>query len=259
MTQDISICLIQTPLVWQEPSANIQMLDKKIASVSEPMDVILLPEMFTSGFTMSPQDVAEDLDGLTINWMKHVAQTKSIALVGSLVIKANDNFYNRLIWVNPNGSILHYDKRHLFAMAGEDEVYTAGEERVIINYKGWKFCPQICYDLRFPVWSRNTSDFDVLFYLANWPDRRVYDWKTLLAARAIENQCYSIGVNRVGDDPNGHHYYGESCVFDPGWNKLLYSAESREEEKVITLSYSHLRNVRAKLPFLKDRDQFEIL
>lgn len=257
--KDLQITIVQTALLWQNVSGNLEALEEKILGITEETNVIFLPEMFTTGFSMEPEKCAEQMNGPTMQWMARLAEAKKAVITGSIIIEENNKYYNRLIWMYPGGMYQIYDKRHLFGMANEDQYYEAGDEKVIINYKGWRICPMICYDLRFPVWARNEDEFDILFYVANWPNKRSYDWKSLLAARAIENQCYVIGVNRVGTDENGHEYSGNSMVVDPGWNKVLF--EKSEEEIVFTTSLSahHLKEVRSKLPFLQDRDAFTLL
>ena len=255
MAQDISIAVIQTHLHWQDVKANLMMFEVKIRNVGDKSDIIVLPEMFTTGFSMEPDALAEQMNGPTMKWMAALATETSCVITGSLIIREDDKYFNRLIWMRPDKTYEIYDKKHLFAMAGEDKYYQRGTERLIVKYKGWRICPLICYDLRFPVWARNHEEYDILFYMANWPDKRAYDWKTLLRARAIENQCYVIGVNRIGIDNNGHKYKGDSCAIDPGWRHDLYTAENKEETGVVTLSYDHLLHVRDYLPFLQDQGE----
>jgi len=256
--KDLSITLIQSDLHWQAPMANHKMFANHIASIGESTDLIVLPEMFTTGFTMNASTWAETMDGASVSWMRSQAKQSNAVITGSLIIVEEGNYYNRLIWMRPDGAYDTYDKRHLFAMAGEHEHYSGGRERLIVELHGWRVCPMICYDLRFPVWARNDSAYDLLIYMANWPDKRSYDWNTLLRARAIENQAYVAAVNRVGTDDNGHHYSGDSCVIDPGWKQTLYRKTEEEDVSTVTLSYDHLQEVRGKLPFLKDADTFRI-
>ncbi len=258
MNRDLTISLVQSSLFWQDTEANRKHLAKKINAISQNTDLIILPEMFTTGFSMNAALLAESMDGTTLRWMQDLAIQKDAVIVGSLIIQDHDLYYNRLIWMRPDGSLDFYDKRHLFAMAGEHNVYTAGSQRLIVTLHGWRICPMICYDLRFPVWSRNSDFYDLLIYIANWPDRRSYDWNTLLKARAIENQSYVAAVNRVGVDDLGHQYNGDSCVIDPGWNKVLYHKSHTEDTHTITLSKEHLVKVRKRLPFLQDQDPFTI-
>ena len=199
----INVTLIQSDIIWEDKVSNLKNYQNKISQI-ESTDLIVLPEMFTTGFSMNPKDISETMSGETIQWMKSNASKMNSAICGSIIIEEDDKYFNRFIWVNPDGSICQYDKKHLFSFAGEDKNYTAGNEKIIIEYKGWKICPLVCYDLRFPVWSRNSEDYDLLIYVANWPTKRKLAWKSLLVARAIENQCYVIGVNRVGKDENNH-------------------------------------------------------
>lgn len=245
------------------------MLEEKINSIKERTEVVVLPEMFSTGFSMKPKLLAETMEGETVQWMKRIAKEKKIILTGSIIISEDGNFYNRLIWMLPTGQHGVYDKRHCFAFAGEDEYYTPGEKRLIASVKGWKINLQICYDLRFPVWARqqptpNPSqegkpgpEYDILLYVANWPERRNHAWKTLLQARAIENQCYVIGVNRVGDDGNNIHHCGDSMIVDP-MGEVLYTQKEKEDIYTITLDRAHLDSIRTKLPFLRDADSFMI-
>jgi omega-amidase len=247
--------LIQSSLSWENPTQNRTHLQQKINAISETIDLIVLPEMFTSGFTMNPKSVAETMTGESISWLKETAKTKNCAITGSLVIEENENYYNRLIFVFPSGEIQHYDKRHLFTLAGEDKVYTAGTEKIIIEYKGFKICPLICYDLRFPVFSRNVENYDVLIYVANWPKTRVNAWDILLKARAVENMCYVVGVNRIGTDNNNLEYVGHSQAVDFLGNN---SVEPEENEGVFITEFDKekLLETREKLAFLNDMDKF---
>lgn len=259
----ITITVIQTTLHWENKKANLQMLEEKINSIREKTEIVVLPEMFTTGFSMQPALLAETMDGQTVAWMKRIAIAKKIILTGSVIIKEEEKFYNRLIWMLPNGQYGVYDKRHRFAYAGEDDHYTAGTKRLIASVKGWKINLLVCYDLRFPVWARQQSqpegaEYDLLIYVANWPERRIHAWKTLLQARAIENQCYVVGVNRVGDDPNDIHYSGESMIIDP-MGDVLYTKKEVEDIFTMTFNKTHLQTVREKLPFLKDADGFQII
>jgi len=254
----MKIALIQTALFWENPSENRALLHEKMNSISQYVDLIVLPEMFTSGFTMNPEKVAETLQGETISWLKELARNKNCAITGSLVIQENKNYYNRLVFVFPSGEIKHYDKRHLFTLAGEDKVYTSGAEKLIVNYKGYKICPLICYDLRFPVFSRNVEEYDLLLYVANWPKPRVNAWDILLKARAVENMSYVIGVNRIGTDNNNLEYIGHSQAIDFLGN---YIQEPLENEGVfiIELNKDEMLETRKKLAFLNDKDSFTIV
>lgn len=238
------------------------MLEEKIMGIKERTEIVVLPEMFSTGFSMQPAKLAEDMNGKTVQWMKRIAAAKKIILTGSSIITENGNYYNRLLWVLPDGKIGTYDKRHRFAFAGEDNEYTAGNKRLIAQVKGWKINLLVCYDLRFPVWARQQTngqpEYDVLLYVANWPQRRVHAWKTLLTARAIENQSYVVGVNRVGDDGNNIAHNGASMVVDP-LGEVLYQQENEEAIFTITLEKETIEQVRTKFPFWKDADQFKII
>lgn len=258
MSDNLNIALIQTALVWENPQQNRDNFLEKIENIKEPVDLVVLPEMFTSGFTMQPSHVAETMQGETISWLTSLASKKQFAITGSLVIEENGNFYNRMVFVHPNGKIEHYDKRHRFTLAGEHKVYTAGSKKLIVNYKGWKICPLVCYDLRFPVWSRNTDNYDVLIYVANWPAPRITAWDTLLKARAIENMSYCVGVNRVGTDDNNHEYSGHSAVYDVLGARVDTIPFNEEAIEIITLKKENISTYRSKLNFLSDQDQFSI-
>ena len=253
----MKIVLLQTALSWENPKENRIHLEEKIHSIPETVDLIVLPEMFTSGFTMHPQNCAETMQGETILWLQSLAKEKDSAITGSLVIEDNGNYYNRLVFVFPNGEIQHYDKRHLFTLAGEDKIYTAGTKKLIVEYKGFKICPLICYDLRFPVFARNVEDYDVLIYVANWPKPRVNAWDILLKARAVENMSYVIGVNRVGLDNNNHEYVGHSQAIDFLGNYLLEPQET-EGIFIATLDKDAMLETRKKLNFLNDKDNFKL-
>ena len=244
-------------LSWENPSENRALLQNKINAILQKVDLIVLPEMFTSGFTMNPKSVAETMQGATISWLKEVAKERNCALTGSLVIEENGNYFNRLVFVFPNGDIQQYDKRHLFTLAGENQVYKAGIEKLIVEFKGFKICPLICYDLRFPVFSRNVKDYDVLIYVANWPKPRVNAWDILLKARAVENMSYVLGVNRIGLDANNHQYIGHSQAIDFLGNYMLEPQET-DEVFIIELNKEKMLETRGKLAFLNDIDEFQI-
>jgi omega-amidase len=258
--------LLQTDLYWENKNSNLFMLERKINSLQEPAHVIILPEMFSTGFSMKPAALAENMNGESVQWMKRMAVQKKLILTGSLIIEEGGRFFNRLIWMQPDGRCGFYDKRHLFAYAEEDRYYSAGSQRLIASVNGWKINLMVCYDLRFPVWSRQTisetaereAEYDVLIYVANWPAKRSLAWKTLLRARAIENQCYVIGVNRVGKDGNDIQYTGDSMVVDP-LGETLYEKSNVEDAFTIALDKTHLQEVRARFPFLRDADEFKIL
>ena len=251
----MNVALLQINLVWENPAENRKNIRLKINNLPEGIDLIVLPEMFTSGFTMNPKLVAEPMDGTTINWLQIIAKTNNCAITGSLVIKENDMFYNRMVFVYPNGDVKKYDKKHLFTLASEDNVYQAGCEKVIVDYNNFKICLQICYDLRFPVFSRNTENYDLLIYVASWPKIRVNAWNSLLQARAIENLCYTIGVNRIGVDGNNLEYTGQSQVIDFLGNYLVAPCEA-DAFFTTNLLVAPQNEMRKKLNFLNDKDDF---
>jgi predicted amidohydrolase len=256
----LTVSLIQTALHWENIPANLKMFSEKIALLPRT-DLIVLPEMFSTGFTTRP-DLAETMkESTAIGWMRSTALQKNCAMAGSLIIKDRKKHYNRLVFVRSDGSIEYYDKRHLFSLSNEPDIFAAGNRRIIIDLNGWRICPLICYDLRFPVWSRNSSSpkkqFDVLLYVANWPDKRADAWKQLLVARAIENQCYVVGVNRVGSDGNRLYYSGDSMAVDPAGKTLCHCSH---DDAVLTveLNLSELQKLREQHPFLKDADGFTL-
>ncbi|WP_077922349.1 amidohydrolase [Spirosoma sp. 209] len=262
------LTLLQPDLYWQDPVANRAMLEERIMTLPEPTDLIVLPEMFTTGFTMDAAAVAEPMNLTTFRWLKQMAAQTGAVVTGSYVVREGSAFYNRLVWMQPDGQFDTYDKRHLFRMAGEDGIYTAGNRRLVKTWKGWRICPLICYDLRFPVWSRNTPapsptgnpaafDYDLLLYVANWPAARRHAWNTLLQARAIENLSYVVGVNRVGTDGNGHPYTGDSAIIDPRGD-VLFRQSDTEGLHQQTISLDELREFRERFPAHLDADFFEI-
>ena len=253
----MKVALIQSSLFWENPTANRNYFEEKINAIAEKVDLIVLSEMFSTGFTMDPSSVAETMEGETILWLKSIAKVKNIAITGSLVIEENNNFYNRLVFVFPSGEIQFYDKRHLFSLAGEDKVFTSGEEKLIVEYLGWKICPLICYDLRFPVFARNVEEYDVLIYVANWPNPRINAWDILLKARSVENMCYTIGVNRIGLDATNFEYNGHSQAVDFLGNYML-EPQDTEGVFITELNKEKLLETRKKLGFLNDRDSFEL-
>jgi omega-amidase len=253
----LDITTIQSDIIWEDKIINLKNYQEKIDQIKST-DLIILPEMFTTGFSMNPKGISETMNGETIQWMKANASKMNSAICGSIIIEEGDKYFNRFIWINPDGSIHHYDKKHLFSFAGENKNYTAGDEKIIIEYKGWKICPLVCYDLRFPVWSRNSENYDLLIYVANWPTKRKLAWKSLLVARAIENQCYVIGVNRVGKDQNNHYYSGESSLVN-ALGETLYINSHVEDVYSTTITKYELNKVRNLLPFLNDKDNFKIL
>jgi len=253
----MKIALIQSQLFWENPEKNRKKFEEKINAISESVDLIVLPEMFTTGFTMRPNEVAETMQGETVTWLKSLAKAKKAAITGSLVLTENDNFYNRLVFVFPTGEIQFYDKKHLFTLAGEDKVYAAGNQKIVIEYLGWKICPLVCYDLRFPVFSRNTVNYDLLIYVASWPKTRINAWDALLKARAIENMSYVVGVNRIGEDHNGYQYNGHSQVVDFLGNYKLEPIEIKGVF-IVELNKVDLLATRKQLDFLSDQDAFEL-
>lgn len=259
MSSTLKVVGIQSNLVWENPEANRNYFEKEIKKLSSDVDIVILPEMFTTGFSMNAKPLAETKEGETYRWLLATSKSTNKALIGSIIYTKKDKYYNRLVFVEPNGEIHHYDKRHTFTLAGEHEVYESGSETIVISYKGWRICPLICYDLRFPVWSRNTNEYDLLIYIASWPVMRVKAWDILLKARAIENMSYVIGVNRIGVDANNYQYSGHSAIID-FMGEILSKLEDNEEGKVsAVLDKAKLQSVRKKLGFLNDRDQFKIL
>ena len=251
----LNLTLLQTDPVWQDPATNRRQLTEQLAPLAGQTDLIILPEMFTTGFSMEAKQLAEPHNGTTVEWMHTQAQKLRAPICGSIIVADGEHYYNRLYWVEPGGRTLHYDKRYLFTPGGEHEHYSAGTERLIVDYRGWKICPLICYDLRFPEWSRNDADdsFDLLIYVASWPAARAHDWRTLLAARAIENQCYVAAINRVGEDGNGLRYRGDSCVIDPGPGGVIVTAAGVETTLTAAIDREGLLEMRGRLPFLGDR------
>lgn len=255
---DLTIALVQTTLEWHQPQVNRDMLSQKLDSFTQQTDLIILPEMFTTGFTMEAEQQGETMDGPTLSWLKELAQKKQSVITGSLLIEEKGQYFNRLIWMQPDGNFQYYNKRHLFRMAGENYSYKAGNSRLLVTLKGWNICPLICYDLRFPVWSRNINlEYDVLIYVANWPAQRSLAWKSLLQARAIENLAYAIGVNRTGTDGKGIKYTGDSIAFAPT-GEIIGQSEL-EAVKIITLTKKSLEAYRQLFPAHLDADKFNLL
>ncbi len=253
---DLRLSLIQSDIHWHQVDANLAMFEEKIWQIDEETDIVVLPEMFSTGFTMET-GLAEPMNLTTFKWMKQMAAQKNAVVAGSFICKENGQNYNRLIWMKPDGQFHQYDKRHLFRMADEHHHYDFGKNRIVVEWKGWKICPLICYDLRFPVWSRNRNlEYDLLLYVANWPAARVNAWDALLKARAIENVSYSVGLNRVGNDGNDIPYNGHSGAYSPKGETLAFS----DKEQIITISLngSELQRFREKFPAQLDADDFEI-
>jgi omega-amidase len=289
----LTITTIQADLSWEDKAANLRRFEEKIDAIGNPTEIVILPEMFSTGFSMNPGSLAEKMDGPSVAWMKKIAAGKKVILTGSLIIEEEGHYFNRLVWMLPNGQYGYYDKRHRFAYAGEDEKFSAGNKRLIASVKGWRVNLLVCYDLRFPVWSRQGSapdpattpisapptphssaspapapassqssvppspEYDLLIYVANWPQRRIHAWKTLLQARAIENQSYVVGVNRVGNDGNNIHYNGDSMIVDP-LGEVLYQAPGEEAVFTYTLQKDKLDGIRNHYPFWRDADHFSI-
>jgi len=256
MQDELRVALIQSNLVWENPTQNRTKFSEKISEISEEIDLIVLPEMFTTGFTMNALEVSETMQGASIVWMQDLAKKVNAAICGSLIIEEQGNYYNRLVFVKPEGDLELYDKRHTFTLAGEDKVYTAGQDKLHVDYKGWKICPLVCYDLRFPVWARNVESYDLLLYVANWPKPRITSWDALLKARAIENMSYCIGVNRVGLDINDYEYSGHSAAYDVLGNRIDTIPVDKEHTEVVVLNKKHIEAYRNKLNFLNDKDDF---
>jgi predicted amidohydrolase len=254
----LNVAVIQFDIEWENTSANLQRLSSIIINANQQFDLLVLPEMFHCGFTMTPKQCCESMDGIVVNWMKDVARQHFCAVCGSVVIEENNRFFNRLLFVLPDGTLHFYDKRHLFRMGGEHEIYSSGSESIIINYKGWRIKPLICYDLRFPVWSRNCNDYDMLIYVANWPTPRREAWNVLLKARAVENQCFVIGVNRIGSD-RYVSYSGDSVALDAK-GQVVYNADNAINElNVFSLDINSLHSFREKFPVYLDSDKFKII
>ena len=257
MADLLRITTVQSELAWEDIQSNLDMFTAKLAGLSGQTDVIVLPEMFTTGFSMNAARLAETMNGRTLSWLAEQARLAGAVVTGSFIVQESSRYFNRLVWMRPDGSFEQYDKRHLFTPAGEHEIYTAGQKRLVTEWLGWKICPLICYDLRFPVWSRNVEGYDLLLYVANWPERRNQHWKSLLVARAIENQSYVVGVNRCGKDGLGLCYTGDTTVVDFG-GEVLYQMANKEAISTQSFSLEMLRNYRISLKFLADQDEFEI-
>ena len=259
---NLKITIVQSPLQWEDRDKNLKMFDKELSGLKGETDIIVLPEMFTIGFTMNAKVLAEKTRGKTLEWMQQKAAETVAAITGSIIAEEDGKYFNRLLWVNPDGTWYKYDKRHLFTMVGEDEHYTAGTERVIVNYKGWNILPLVCYDLRFPVWSRNTkqpngeAEYDIMIFVANWPEVRKQPWRNLLLARAIENQAFIVGVNRGVKDENGIAYSGDSSLIDPYGEYIAECEVGKEQVLTSALNYQKLSNFRKKFPVLDDGDGF---
>lgn len=254
----MKISIIQTDLYWESPSKNMEMFDEKFSALESDTDLIVLPEMFSTGFSMSPENLAEQWQGITVKWMQRAATSKKAALAGSLIVEDSGKYFNRLVFVHPNGKIDFYDKRHLFRMSGEHNYYDIGAHRTIVNYKDFRILLLVCYDLRFPVWSRNCNDYDMILIVANFPEARKYAWNTLLPARAIENQCFVVACNRVGKDGNGVNYTGDSQIIDPQ-GRILKLAKPNESGIISeNISVQDVSSFRKSFPAYLDADEFTI-
>jgi predicted amidohydrolase len=256
--ENLKITIFQGYLFWENIDKNLQNISLRLGSIREKTDLIILPEMFNTGFSMAAERLAEQMGGKTMLWMQDTAVKYNCTITGSLIIKEAGKYYNRLIWMRADGSYQHYDKRHLFAMGKEDLTYTAGNKKLIVELNGWKICPMICYDLRFPVWMRNVDEaYDMMIIVANWPEKRALHWRMLIPARAVENQSYVIAVNRVGHDGNEVYHSGDSTCISPNGDVVYYK---RDEEDVYTFTITpdEIKRVRKAMPFLRDGDRFEL-
>jgi omega-amidase len=260
--QDLKIAIVQTNLLWEDVPGNLALFESKIDAIKEKINLIVLPEMFNTSFSMNPSVCSEKPEGKSCQWMKKKAAEKNCIITGSILTNENDRYYNRLIWMTPEGSYQYYDKKHLFRFAGEHEVFSAGKEKITPSLKEWNFRPLVCYDLRFPVWSKNTFnkkfEYDCLLYVANWPEKRRDAWMSLLVARAIENQAYVIGVNRIGTDGKGNAHSGDSMVINPKGNILAQIPANKESTEIVSLSYSEMQNYREHFRVSLDWDKFRI-
>lgn len=257
MESHLTLTALQTNLFWEDKQKNWDQLGRQIEGLSLT-DIIILPEMFTTGFSMEAEKNAESMEGETVQWMQQWAKKKNAAIAGSTVIKENSKCYNRFLFVSPNGEIQYYDKRHTFTLAGEDKAYATGENSGLIDYKGWKICLRVCYDLRFPAWGRNTSNYDVLIYTANWPHKRIAAWDTLLKARSIENMSYCVGVNRIGTDGSNLFYPGHTAIYDYMGEKVGSTKAEEKDHTTVKMDRDKMLLARQKLNFLNDRDRFTI-
>ena len=254
----LNLTLFQSDLIWEDTKANIKAIESRFELLPNDTDIIILPEMFTTGFSMEPLHIAEEWPGETIGWMKDTAIQKQCVICGSIMVMVRNEFLNRFVWVDELGNVEYYDKRHLFQMGGEHEVFKAGKKQKIINYKGWRIAPFVCYDLRFPVWSRNRDNYDLAIYVANWPAARSQVWEKLLMARAIENQCYVAGVNRVGTDGRDLFYDGNSLMINPRGEIISNFTKGKDEMLTFQIDLDELKDFRKKFPVFDDADDFEI-
>ncbi|MBL7953153.1 MAG: amidohydrolase [Flavobacteriales bacterium] len=255
---DLRVTLVQSMLHWEDAAANRAMFSEKLTALKGTTDLVVLPEMFTTGFSMRSTELAEPMSGPTVAWMKEQAKATGAALYGSVIITDGGKYFNRGLFVTPEGQVTAYDKRHLFRFADETSHYSAGQERVVVEWHGWRILLQVCFDLRFPVFARNRGDYDAMLYVANWPEARRYPWSQLLIARAIENQVYVAGVNRVGMDGKGIHYTGDSVVIDPRGAVMGQVEPSQEGFATVELDRTVLEDFRAKFPVAKETDDFDL-
>ncbi len=256
--QSLKVAYLQIDLHWQQPDKNREMIEAKLAEVPDDTELLVLPEMFLTGFSMAPETSADPWDGTTANWLLALAKQYGMAICGSIAVDLQDDYRNRFLFVTPEGTMTRYDKRHLFTMGDEDKHYQPGENRVLIHYRGWRILPIICYDLRFPVWCRNHDEYDLMICVANWPASRRNAWRTLLQARAIENQCYVVGVNRVGVDGQGLKYSGDSLLVDFKGDLLQDSAPGEVYIGCGELNLPELRAFKDKFPAYRDADSFSL-
>jgi len=257
MSSHLRVTLVQTELAWQDPAANRRSLAGHFRGLAGHTDLVVLPEMFSTGFSMEAEQLAEEMGGPTIGWLREEAAALGCVITGSLIVRDAGRCFNRLVWARPDGSLEYYDKRHLFRLANEQQHYAAGTRRLVTAVKGWRVCPLICYDLRFPVWSRSRGDYDLLLYVANWPQRRAHAWVTLLKARAIENLSYVVGVNRIGRDGNGTSYAGDSVALD-FLGQPLSSEGGGDRVETVVLDLESLQSYRNSFPAQLDADPYEI-
>ena len=260
------ISIVQSSLHWENPEANRAMFSEKLSALQGATDLVVLPEMFSTGFSMNAKAFAEPMNGPTMDWLRSTSKELNAAVTGSFICMEGDKYFNRLVFMRPDGQFDFYDKKHLFSLANENECFAAGRKRLTVEWQGWRICPLICYDLRFPAWSRNTAGtflngltpyYDVLIYVANWPNRRAHHWRSLLAARAIENQAFVVGVNIAGFDGNGLEYNGDSAIIDYSGESFAHIPDGLEDIDTVELSLDNLRAYRQQLPFLADADSFE--
>ncbi|MCH7657955.1 MAG: amidohydrolase [Bacteroidetes bacterium] len=258
MTDELKITIVQTNIHWENKNENTEMFSRIIRNMAQNTDLVILPEMFSTGFSMQPALLAEYINGPTVSWMSKIAREYNAVITGSIIIREKNKFLNRLIWMPPDGNLKYCDKRHLFRMGEETQYYSRGNKKLITSWKGWRFRPLVCYDLRFPVWSRNRNDYDMLIYVANWPEARRKVWKNLLVARALENQVYVVGVNRIGVDGRDISYAGESMIVNPRGNIVSEISAHKESVETISVSLDDLITFREKFPVHLDADNFRI-